>query len=36
MTLMHLPDGNDSNDSDNEIDNKVKGSNDDDEYYPQL
>ncbi len=31
MTL-HLPDGNDSNDSDDEIDDKVKGSNEDDEY----
>ncbi len=31
MTL-HLPDGNDSNDSDDEINNKVKGSNEDDEY----
>ncbi len=31
MTLR-LPDGNDSNDSDNKIDNKVKGSNEDDKY----
>ena len=31
MTL-HLPDGNDSNDSDDEIDDKVKGSNEDDKY----
>ena len=31
MTL-HLPDGNDSNDSDEEIDDKVKGSNEDEEY----
>ncbi len=31
MTL-HLLDGNDSNDSDDEIDNKVKGSNEDEEY----
>ncbi len=29
---LHLPDGNDSNDSDNEIDNKVKGSNEDEKY----
>jgi hypothetical protein len=29
---LHLPDGNDSNDSDNEIDDKVKGSNVNDEY----
>jgi hypothetical protein len=31
-TTLHLPDGNDSNDSDNEIDNEVKGSNEDDKY----
>ncbi len=31
-TTLHLPDGNDSNDSDDEIDDKVKGSNEDDEY----
>jgi hypothetical protein len=31
MTL-HLPDGNDSNDSDDEIDDEVKGSNEDDKY----
>jgi hypothetical protein len=26
-TTLHLPDGNDSNDSDDKINNKVKGSN---------
>ncbi len=31
-TTLHLPDGNDSNDSDNEIDDEVKGSNEDDKY----
>ncbi len=31
MTL-HLPDGNDSNDSDDQIDDEVKGSNEDNEY----
>jgi hypothetical protein len=31
MTL-HLPDGNDSNYSDDEIDDEVKGSNEDDKY----
>ncbi len=30
-TTLHLPDGNDSNDSDNKINDKVKGSNEDDE-----
>ncbi len=29
---LHLSDGNDSNDSDNEVDNKLKGSNEDEEY----
>jgi hypothetical protein len=29
---LHLPDGNDSNDNDNEINNKLKGSNEDEEY----
>jgi hypothetical protein len=29
---LHLPDGNDSNGSDNEINNEVKGSNEDKEY----
>ncbi len=31
-TTLHLPDGNDSNDSDDKIDNKVKGFNEDDKY----
>jgi hypothetical protein len=31
-TTLHLPDGNGSNDSDNKIDKKVKGSNEDDKY----
>ncbi len=31
-TTLHLPDGNDSNDSDNEINDKVKDSNEDDKY----
>ncbi len=31
-TTLHLPNGNDSNDSDNEINDKVKGSNEDDKY----
>ncbi len=31
-TTLHLPDGNDSNDSDGEINNEVEGSNEDDEY----
>ncbi len=30
--ILHLPDGNGSNDSDNKIDNKLKGSNKDEEY----
>ncbi len=29
---LHLPNGNDSNDSDDKIDNKLKGSNEDEEY----
>jgi hypothetical protein len=28
----HLPDGNDSNDSDDKIDDELKGSNEDEEY----
>jgi hypothetical protein len=31
-TTLHLPDGNDSNDRDDEIDDEVKGSNEDDKY----
>jgi hypothetical protein len=31
-TTLHLPDGNASNDSDDEIDDEVKGSNEDDKY----
>jgi hypothetical protein len=31
-TTLHLPDGYDSNDSEDKIDDKVKGSNEDDEY----
>jgi len=29
---LHLPDGNDSNDSDDEINDELKGSNEDEEY----
>ncbi len=29
---LHLPDGNDSNDSDDKINDKLKGSNEDEEY----
>jgi hypothetical protein len=31
-TTLHLPDGNDSNDSNDKINDKVEGSNEDDKY----
>ncbi len=33
---LHLPDGNDSNDSDDKIDTKLKGSNEDEQYSDRM